>query len=72
MNRHWLTPRLRSWGERPALIWRDQSRSFKQLCDESDARLRALEQHGVGPGGHAGHLRRLLAEAVRVASRPLC
>ena len=50
MNRHWLTPRLRSWGDRPALIWRDESRSFNQLCDESDAWLRELEQHGVKPG----------------------
>ena len=50
MNRHWLTPRLRSWGDRPALIWRDESRSFNQLCDDSDAWLRELEQHGIKPG----------------------
>ena len=50
MNRHWLTPRLRSWGDRPALIWRDENRSFNQLCDDSDAWLRELEQHGVKPG----------------------
>src|SRR6185436_17379830 len=50
MNRHWLTPRLRSWGDKPALIWRDKSRSFNQLCDDSDAWLRELEQKGVKPG----------------------
>src|SRR6185503_13043472 len=50
MNRHWLTPRLRSWGDRPALIWRDESRSFNQLCDDSESWLRELAQHGVKPG----------------------
>src|SRR3981189_2729721 len=50
MNRHWLTPRLRSWGDRPALIWRDESRSFNQLCDDSDTWRRELKQHGVKPG----------------------
>ena len=50
MNRHWLTQRLRSWGDRPALIWRDESWSFKQLCDGSDAWLGDLARQGVKPG----------------------
>jgi acyl-CoA synthetase (AMP-forming)/AMP-acid ligase II len=50
MNRHWLTQRLRSWGDRPALIWRDERWSFAQICDGADAWLRELEQHGVRPG----------------------
>ena len=50
MNRHWLTQRLRSWGDRPALIWRNESWSFTQLCDGCDDWLGELEQHGVKPG----------------------
>jgi len=50
MNRHWLTRRLRSWGDRPALIWGEESWSFAQLCDGCDAWLGHLAQHGVKPG----------------------
>jgi long-chain acyl-CoA synthetase len=50
MKCHWLTRRLRSWGDRPALIWTDESWSFIQLCDCCDAWLRQLAQHGVRPG----------------------
>src|SRR5215510_2939121 len=50
MSRHWLTPRLQAWGDRPALIWGDQSWSFAQLKDASEIWLDQLAQHGVKPG----------------------
>jgi acyl-CoA synthetase (AMP-forming)/AMP-acid ligase II len=50
MSRRWLTQRLQSWGDTPALIWGNQSWSFTQLRDGSDAWLRQLAQHGVKPG----------------------
>jgi acyl-CoA synthetase (AMP-forming)/AMP-acid ligase II len=50
MDRHWLTQRLQSWGNRPALIWRNESWSFSQLCDGCDDWLDQLAQHGVEPG----------------------
>ncbi|TMK10490.1 MAG: long-chain fatty acid--CoA ligase [Alphaproteobacteria bacterium] len=50
MSRHWLTRRLQSLGDRPALIWNNESWSFRQLCDGRDAWLRQLAQHGVKPG----------------------
>jgi acyl-CoA synthetase (AMP-forming)/AMP-acid ligase II len=50
MDRHWLTQRLHSWGNRPALIWRNESWSFSQLCDGCDHWLDQLAQHGVKPG----------------------
>jgi acyl-CoA synthetase (AMP-forming)/AMP-acid ligase II len=50
MNRQWLTRRLRSWGDRPALVWGDESWSFAQLCDGSDGWLGHLGEHGVKPG----------------------
>jgi long-chain acyl-CoA synthetase len=50
MSRHWLTQRLQSWGDRPALIWSNESWSFSQLRDGCDAWLGRLVQHGVKPG----------------------
>jgi long-chain acyl-CoA synthetase len=50
MSPHWLTRRLRSWGDRPALIWRNESWSFAQLGHACDAWTDRLAQHGVGPG----------------------
>jgi acyl-CoA synthetase (AMP-forming)/AMP-acid ligase II len=50
MDRHWLTRRLQSFGDRPALIWRDESWSFTRLCDGCDAWLGSLARHGVKPG----------------------
>jgi acyl-CoA synthetase (AMP-forming)/AMP-acid ligase II len=41
---------LRSWGDRPALVWGDESWSFAQLCDGSDGWLGHLGEHGVKPG----------------------
>jgi acyl-CoA synthetase (AMP-forming)/AMP-acid ligase II len=50
MSRHWLSERLRSWGDRPALIGKNESWSFHQLCDGCDAWLRELALRGVKPG----------------------
>jgi long-chain acyl-CoA synthetase len=50
MSRHWLTKRLQSWADRPALIWSNESWSFRQLCDCCDAWLGRLAQYGVKPG----------------------
>jgi acyl-CoA synthetase (AMP-forming)/AMP-acid ligase II len=50
MSRHWLTHRLQSWEDRPALIWSNESWSFSQLCDGCDAWLGRLAQHGIKPG----------------------
>jgi acyl-CoA synthetase (AMP-forming)/AMP-acid ligase II len=50
MSRQWLTQRLQSWGDRPALIWSNESWSFRQLCDGCDAWLGKLAQHRVKPG----------------------
>jgi acyl-CoA synthetase (AMP-forming)/AMP-acid ligase II len=50
MNRHWLSRRLRSWGDRPALVWRNETWSFTQLSDASDAWLGQLVQQGIKPG----------------------
>ena len=50
MNRHWLTQRLRSWGDQPALIWHGETWSFTRLCDSCDDWLGQLARHGVGPG----------------------
>ena len=49
-NGHWLTQRLRSWGNQPALIWHGETWSFTRLCDSCDDWLGQLAQHGVGPG----------------------
>src|SRR6516165_5104086 len=50
MSRQWLTQRLQSWGDRPALIWSNEGWSFTQLRDGSDAWLGKLAQHRVKPG----------------------
>jgi acyl-CoA synthetase (AMP-forming)/AMP-acid ligase II len=50
MNGHWLTQRLRSWGDRPALIWRNQNWSYGRLSDCCNAWVSELERHGIAPG----------------------
>jgi acyl-CoA synthetase (AMP-forming)/AMP-acid ligase II len=47
---HWLLQRLQSWGDRPALIWREESWSYAQLSRSVLKRLEELEQAGAGPG----------------------
>jgi acyl-CoA synthetase (AMP-forming)/AMP-acid ligase II len=50
VNRDFLTQRLQSWGDRPALIWRDETWSFARLHDSCDAWLGRLAQRGIKPG----------------------
>src|SRR5262245_35341046 len=50
MGQHWLSQRLRSWGDRPALIWREEGWSFAELCDGCGEWLARLARHGVKPG----------------------
>jgi acyl-CoA synthetase (AMP-forming)/AMP-acid ligase II len=50
MSRQWLTRRLRSWGDRPALIWNNESWSFARLCDRGETWLGQLAQRGVKAG----------------------
>jgi len=50
MDRHWLTRRLRSWGDRPALIWCGETWSFDRLCEASDDWLDELARDGIKPG----------------------
>jgi long-chain acyl-CoA synthetase len=50
MDRHWLAQRLRDWGNRPALAWRDASWSYLDLDRAIEVWLAELERNGVGPG----------------------
>ena len=50
MKRDWLTERLESWRERPALIWRNETWSFNQLYDCARAALADLARQGIKPG----------------------
>ena len=50
-ERHWLIHRLRGWGQRPALIWRDEAWSYDQLCDAVDRWLAELLRRDIRPGG---------------------
>jgi acyl-CoA synthetase (AMP-forming)/AMP-acid ligase II len=47
---HWLIQRLRGCGQRPALIWRDQTWSYGQLCDAADVWFNELTRRDVRPG----------------------
>jgi len=49
-ERHWLIERLRGWGERPALTWRDQTWSYDELCDATDVWLDKLAHHHIASG----------------------
>lgn len=49
-ERHWLFQRLRGWGDRPALIWREESWSYDQLSRAVDDWLDELARRGVEPG----------------------
>ena len=50
MEGHWLTQRLRGWGERPALIWRNHPWSYDQLCDATEIWRAELARRGIEPG----------------------
>ena len=48
---HWLRQRLRDWGHRPALVWRNETWSHHQLVDAADAWLEQLRARRVRSGG---------------------
>jgi acyl-CoA synthetase (AMP-forming)/AMP-acid ligase II len=50
MGHQWLIRQLRSWGERPALIWRGEPWSFARVCEATDAWLTELARRGIGTG----------------------
>jgi acyl-CoA synthetase (AMP-forming)/AMP-acid ligase II len=50
MDQHWLRQRLRDWGGRPALIWRDEKWSYLQLGEAVEGWGAKLERNGVRPG----------------------
>jgi acyl-CoA synthetase (AMP-forming)/AMP-acid ligase II len=51
MEGHWLPRRLRGWGSRPALLWRNEIWSYDRLCDATDFWLDELTRRGPAPGG---------------------
>ncbi len=50
MDQHWLARRLRDWGSRPALSWRDASWSYSELDRAIDRWLAELGQNGIVQG----------------------
>ena len=49
-DHHWLIQCLRGWGQRPALIWREQEWSYDQLCDAVETWLDELIRREIHPG----------------------
>jgi long-chain acyl-CoA synthetase len=49
MSNHWLIERLLDREDRPALVWRDQTWSYAQLCDAVQSCRDQFERHGVRP-----------------------
>jgi long-chain acyl-CoA synthetase len=50
MDRHWLSQRLRDWGESPALVWRDANWSYLQLVQATERWLAELKRNGIHQG----------------------
>jgi acyl-CoA synthetase (AMP-forming)/AMP-acid ligase II len=50
VEHRWLATRLRGWGERQALIWREESWTYRQLSRAADAWIEELARRGVTPG----------------------
>jgi acyl-CoA synthetase (AMP-forming)/AMP-acid ligase II len=50
MEGHWLPRRLRGWGSRPALLWRNEIWSYDRLCDATEIWLNELTRRGIAPG----------------------
>ncbi|MGH9676404.1 MAG: AMP-binding protein, partial [Candidatus Acidiferrum sp.] len=50
MDQHWLAQRLRDWGNRPALVWRDARWSYLQLDHAIQAWRAELTRNGIVPG----------------------
>src|SRR5262249_3073492 len=47
---HWLLQRLRSWADRPALIWHEERWSYDRLCEAAECWRDELNQRGISPG----------------------
>lgn len=45
-----MMERLRSWGDRTAIVWRGEERSHAWLCDAADRWHAALAGQGIAPG----------------------
>ncbi len=50
MQDHWLIERLRSWGDKPALVWRNEPWSYRQLSDAVELAIAELRQRGIASG----------------------
>jgi long-chain acyl-CoA synthetase len=50
MDPHWLSQRLRDWGDSPALIWRDAKWSYLQLVRATGGWAAELKRNGILPG----------------------
>lgn len=50
MEGHWLTQRLRDWGNSPALVWHDDRWSYVQLGEATEVWLAELVRRGILPG----------------------
>jgi long-chain acyl-CoA synthetase len=50
MDQHWLTQRLRDWGDSLALVWRDTKWSYAQFDQAIDAWLAELIRNRIVPG----------------------
>ena len=50
MTAEWLRERLRGWGNRPAVIWRDEETTYAEFLTATDAWHRELDAAAVGAG----------------------
>jgi len=50
MENHWLIQRLRGWGDKPALVWRNQAWTYRELCDAVERAAVGLRGHAIAPG----------------------
>ena len=50
MDQHWLSQRLRDWGDSRALIWRDVKWSYLQLLRATGGWAAELKRNGIVPG----------------------
>jgi acyl-CoA synthetase (AMP-forming)/AMP-acid ligase II len=50
MINHWLIERLQGWAETPALIWRNETWSYRRLCDAVETAAAELDRRAIAPG----------------------
>lgn len=48
MSSHWVLERLTSFGERPALVWRGRTFTYRDLCDSAARQIDLLNAVGAG------------------------